>query len=343
MANIRTHYDNLKVARNAPVNIIKAAYKALWQTYHPDKFQGGKEEAERIMKIVTASYAVLSDPVTRAKHDAWILEQEAKTSQQNEKPEYSEIKNSSEQQFHKRAYEHKNYSEEDLYEIAGNEISSGMVKQGIMAKALVETNGDDKNIAARYIQLRVMALKTELLKVINDREMETEQFYIQELTSLGCKISSNISMIWKTKKWKITTKQNEVFELTKLDEFQSVINHCKQKEYEEKKALDYIQELTNLGCAVTSSGKDTEKKWKIVTKQNEVLKLTKLDEFQSVIDYCLVCLKYEKLFDSHGYLLECNKNGVFKWIIADFIGSKKAFRNIDEMAAFAKNLKNPTN
>ena len=65
MANIRTHYDNLKVARNAPVSVIKAAYKALCQTYHPDKFQGSNEEAERIMKIVNASYVVLIDPVKR--------------------------------------------------------------------------------------------------------------------------------------------------------------------------------------------------------------------------------------------------------------------------------------
>jgi DnaJ-class molecular chaperone len=36
MTNIRTHYDNLKVARNAPDSVIKAAYKALCQTYHPD-------------------------------------------------------------------------------------------------------------------------------------------------------------------------------------------------------------------------------------------------------------------------------------------------------------------
>jgi hypothetical protein len=28
MANIRTHYDNLRVARNAPDSVIKAAYKA---------------------------------------------------------------------------------------------------------------------------------------------------------------------------------------------------------------------------------------------------------------------------------------------------------------------------
>lgn len=50
MANIRTHYDNLKVARNAPTSVIKAAYKALCQTYHTDKFQGSYKEAEGITR-----------------------------------------------------------------------------------------------------------------------------------------------------------------------------------------------------------------------------------------------------------------------------------------------------
>jgi curved DNA-binding protein CbpA len=90
MAKIRTHYENLKVARDAPTSVIKAAYKALCQNYHPDKFQGGKEEAERIMKIVRASYEVLIDPLKRTAHDRWIEEQEAKTKQQNEKPQFDE-------------------------------------------------------------------------------------------------------------------------------------------------------------------------------------------------------------------------------------------------------------
>ena len=84
MANIHTHYDNLKVARDAPVSVIKAAYKALCQTYHPDKYQGSNEEAERIMKIVNASYVVLISPLKRATHDAWIREQEAKATEQQQ-------------------------------------------------------------------------------------------------------------------------------------------------------------------------------------------------------------------------------------------------------------------
>jgi DnaJ-class molecular chaperone len=75
---IATHYDNLKVARDAPNSVIKAAYKALSQTFHPDKYQGSNEEAESFMKNINASYTVLIDPVKRAAHDIWIREQESR-------------------------------------------------------------------------------------------------------------------------------------------------------------------------------------------------------------------------------------------------------------------------
>lgn len=55
MAQIRTHYDNLKVARNAPPDVIRAAYRALSQRFHPDK-NLGNTEAARIMAIINASY-----------------------------------------------------------------------------------------------------------------------------------------------------------------------------------------------------------------------------------------------------------------------------------------------
>jgi hypothetical protein len=76
MAKFKTHYDNLNVARNAPLSVIRAAYKVLCQNYHPDKYAGGPEQALRIMKIINGSYAVLSDSDKRAEHDRWIDKQE---------------------------------------------------------------------------------------------------------------------------------------------------------------------------------------------------------------------------------------------------------------------------
>jgi hypothetical protein len=87
---LHTHYDNLKVAQNAPVEVIKAAYKALAQKHHPDRNPG--EGSERVMKVLNESWDVLSDPVQRAAHDAWIAEQLASTplqSVQGEPPPFT--------------------------------------------------------------------------------------------------------------------------------------------------------------------------------------------------------------------------------------------------------------
>ncbi|WLI89318.1 J domain-containing protein [Massilia sp. R2A-15] len=75
MAKIHTHYDNLKVARMAPQEVIRAAYKVLTQKYHPDK-NPGDEKAARIMAIVNTAYGILSDPARRKEHDDWIAAEE---------------------------------------------------------------------------------------------------------------------------------------------------------------------------------------------------------------------------------------------------------------------------
>ena len=75
MAKIHTHYDNLKVSRHAPPEVIRASYKALSQKYHPDK-NPGDEKSARIMAVVNTAYNVLSDPVRRKEHDEWIASEE---------------------------------------------------------------------------------------------------------------------------------------------------------------------------------------------------------------------------------------------------------------------------
>lgn len=77
MARIHTHYDNLKVARNAPPEVIRAAYKTLSQKYHPDR-NPDNTEAIRIIQIINSAYEVLSDPVKRQEHDDWIARSEAR-------------------------------------------------------------------------------------------------------------------------------------------------------------------------------------------------------------------------------------------------------------------------
>lgn len=72
---MRTHYDNLHIKETASLEVIKAAYKALAQKWHPDKNPDQREKAERYFKIITRALEVLSDPAVRAKYDAWLAEQ----------------------------------------------------------------------------------------------------------------------------------------------------------------------------------------------------------------------------------------------------------------------------
>jgi DnaJ-class molecular chaperone len=76
MNKLHTHYDNLKVARDAPPEVIKAAYKTLCHKFHPDR-HAGSEWATHTFQLINSAYEVLSDPVRRSHHDAWITKQEA--------------------------------------------------------------------------------------------------------------------------------------------------------------------------------------------------------------------------------------------------------------------------
>src|SRR5579871_1232064 len=73
---LHTHYDNLKVTRDAPPEVIRAAYHALSRKYHPDLHQGDPD-AERAMALINAAYEALSDPLRKGDHDAWIARAEA--------------------------------------------------------------------------------------------------------------------------------------------------------------------------------------------------------------------------------------------------------------------------
>ena len=63
------YYAILGVNPNAEDIVIRAAYKALAQRYHPDRFAGSKDEAHRRMSELTQAYEVLADPVRRPKYD----------------------------------------------------------------------------------------------------------------------------------------------------------------------------------------------------------------------------------------------------------------------------------
>jgi|UniRef100_UPI00404775FF hypothetical protein len=65
----KDYYRILGVLDDAEDIIIRAAYKALAQRYHPDKWLGSPEEANRRMAEINEAYSVLSDPIKRKQYD----------------------------------------------------------------------------------------------------------------------------------------------------------------------------------------------------------------------------------------------------------------------------------
>jgi len=70
MAEEIDYYRILGVLDDTEDVVIRAAYRALAQRYHPDKWKGDPAEGLRRMTEINAAYEVLSDPAKRAAWDA---------------------------------------------------------------------------------------------------------------------------------------------------------------------------------------------------------------------------------------------------------------------------------
>lgn len=81
----KDYYRILGVLDDAEDIVIRAAYKALAQRYHPDKWTGSKEEANRRMSEINEAYDVLSDPDKRKKYDATRKKSEYEEPSENDK------------------------------------------------------------------------------------------------------------------------------------------------------------------------------------------------------------------------------------------------------------------
>ena len=66
----KDYYRVLGVLDDAEDIVIKAAYKALAQRYHPDKWVGDTDEATRRMSDINEAYNVLSDSEKRRDYDS---------------------------------------------------------------------------------------------------------------------------------------------------------------------------------------------------------------------------------------------------------------------------------
>lgn len=68
MTKSYSHYDSLNVTRDAPAEVIRAAYRSLSQKHHPDKNPGDRAAAQVMMRL-NAAYSVLADEEQRRRYD----------------------------------------------------------------------------------------------------------------------------------------------------------------------------------------------------------------------------------------------------------------------------------
>ena len=70
----KDHYAVLGLLPTAEMVVIKAAYKALAQRYHPDKFTGDPDVARQKMAELNEAYGVLSNSQQRQAHDQQLMD-----------------------------------------------------------------------------------------------------------------------------------------------------------------------------------------------------------------------------------------------------------------------------
>jgi DnaJ-class molecular chaperone len=68
METLKDYYFILGILQSAEVGVIKAAYKAMFQVYHPDKLVGKKEDAHARTLDIKEAYGVLSNKISRVSH-----------------------------------------------------------------------------------------------------------------------------------------------------------------------------------------------------------------------------------------------------------------------------------
>jgi curved DNA-binding protein CbpA len=69
---MKTHYETLGIPKDASAERIKACYRTLVKTYHPDTLTQGTKmhaDAEKRIREINAAYAVLSNAHSRASYD----------------------------------------------------------------------------------------------------------------------------------------------------------------------------------------------------------------------------------------------------------------------------------
>ena len=80
---MKNYYEILGVQKDAEDFVIRAAYKALAQKYHPDKWKSNLDESSKKMQEINRAYEVLSDKDKRTAYDENLKESNSNKSSDN--------------------------------------------------------------------------------------------------------------------------------------------------------------------------------------------------------------------------------------------------------------------
>ncbi len=88
---MQDHYRTLGLLSIADDVVIKAAFKALAQKYHPDKYKGDSRHAQKVMTELNAAYAESKTKSLRQAYDAKLSAHAEKHAEQSPPPTRKEI------------------------------------------------------------------------------------------------------------------------------------------------------------------------------------------------------------------------------------------------------------
>ena len=88
---MQDHYKTLGLLSIADDVVIKAAFKALAQKYHPDKYKGDSRHALKVMANLNAAYAALRTKVLRQAYDEKLSAYADKDAKESTPPTKKEI------------------------------------------------------------------------------------------------------------------------------------------------------------------------------------------------------------------------------------------------------------
>lgn len=92
---MKTHYEILGLLSTADDVVVKAAYKALAQKYHPDKCKLDPEVANSWMAALNAAHTVLCNKTKRKAYDDWLQARAKKHTKTKVKPSAAPTQNQS--------------------------------------------------------------------------------------------------------------------------------------------------------------------------------------------------------------------------------------------------------